>query len=97
MAFTQAQLDAIDEAIAQGSLRVSFSSAGTTKEVTYRSMNEMLIARDLIRRKLFKAPRRATTILVGTSKGTDRAFGREGPGEYDEGESNEWEDWPCPL
>lgn len=37
MAYTQAQLDATQEAYASGSLRVKYSD----KEVTYRSLDEM--------------------------------------------------------
>jgi hypothetical protein len=92
--FTLAQLTALEEAIAQGSLRVSFSAAGTTKEVTYRSMSEMLIARNLMRSSLCLTGRNATTIRVSTSKGTDR--GGRGS-QFDEGESNEWENWPSQL
>ncbi len=38
MAYTQTQLDALDVAIAEGVLTVSFDS----RTVTYRSLNEML-------------------------------------------------------
>ena len=93
MAFTQAQLDAIEEAIAQGSLRVSFSAAGTTKEVTYRTMQEMLIARDLIRRKLGLINRGSNRIAMSTSKGTDRRRGPMGAQDFD-GDDSDWEDWP---
>jgi hypothetical protein len=48
MAFTQTQLDAIEEAIAAGALTVKYAD----KEVTYRSLNEMLRVRDMISRKL---------------------------------------------
>lgn len=48
MAFTQDQLTALDEAIALGSLTVKYAD----KEVTYRSLNEMLTIRDLIQRSL---------------------------------------------
>jgi len=44
MAFTQEQLDALDLAIAGGTLRVKHGE----KEITYRSMDELLKARDVI-------------------------------------------------
>lgn len=44
MAFTQTNLDAIDEAIATGELTVSHNG----RTVTYRSINELLRARQTI-------------------------------------------------
>lgn len=48
MAWTQAQLDALETAIASGSLRVKFAD----KDVTYRSLDEMMRIRDTIRASL---------------------------------------------
>jgi hypothetical protein len=48
MAFTQQQLDAIDEAIASGELVVKYNG----KEITYRSMDELLKARNVISESL---------------------------------------------
>jgi hypothetical protein len=45
MAWTQDQLDAIEAAIASGELTVRFGD----RMVTYRSMDELLRARDVIR------------------------------------------------
>ena len=45
MAWTQQQLDAIEAAIASGELTVRFGD----RMVTYRSMDELLRARDVIR------------------------------------------------
>lgn len=45
MAFTQADLEAINAAIATGAKRVRFQ----THEVEYHSMTEMLRARDIIK------------------------------------------------
>lgn len=42
--FTQAQLDALIAAIAEGALRVKYQD----KEVEFRSLNEMLKLRDLM-------------------------------------------------
>ena len=44
MPFTQAQLDTLDAAIAQGVLTVEYSD----KKVTYRSFNEMMKTRALM-------------------------------------------------
>lgn len=47
-AWTQTQLDALEEAIALGATTVKYAD----KEVTYRSMKDMLALRDLMRRSL---------------------------------------------
>lgn len=53
--FTQAGLDAIEEAIAGGHLEVEYDN----KRVRYRSLDEMLQIRDLIRGRLSNtSPRR---------------------------------------
>lgn len=67
MAYSQTDLDAIEEAIASGALKVKYAD----KEVTYRSLDEMMKVRDLIRRKL------GATSISGNlnpvySKGLDR-------------------------
>lgn len=46
--FSQAGLDAIEEAIAGGYLKVRYDD----KEVTYHSLNELLRVRELIRSRL---------------------------------------------
>lgn len=46
--FSEAGLAAIEEAIAGGYLRVKYDD----KEVTYRSLDELLRAREIIRRRL---------------------------------------------
>jgi len=48
MAFTQTQLAALDEAISQGALTVKYQD----RMVTYRSLNEMLKLRELMRNEL---------------------------------------------
>lgn len=48
MAFTTDQLAAVDAAIASGELRVSFNG----RDVTYRSMNDLVKARQLIAAEL---------------------------------------------
>lgn len=51
MAFTQAQLDAVESAIASGELRVMFNG----REIIYRSVADLLKARNLIRESLQSA------------------------------------------
>jgi len=51
MAFTTTQLDAVEAALASGELTVEFDG----KRVTYRSMAELIAARDLIRGELIAA------------------------------------------
>lgn len=53
--FTQADLVAIDKAIANSAKKVKFED----REVEYRSMEEMLQARKVIARSLGKGPKNA--------------------------------------
>lgn len=48
MAFTQAQLDAIERALVSGSRRVKFED----REVEYKSTTELIRIRDMIQREL---------------------------------------------
>lgn len=48
MSFTQTQLDALTEAIAEGTFKVKYQD----KEVTYRSLEEMIKLRELMRQEL---------------------------------------------
>lgn len=48
MAYTQEQLDKLDEAISQGVTRVKYAD----KEVEYRSLSDMRQIRDLIKQEL---------------------------------------------
>lgn len=69
MAFTQAQLTALDDAIALGALEVRYQD----KTVQYRSLSEMLQLRDLMRRELGLASAANTRIYPSHSKGTTPA------------------------
>lgn len=51
MAFTQEQLEAVETAIATGELRVSFNG----REVTYRSVSDLMAARRVIKDALAAA------------------------------------------
>jgi len=66
MAFSQAQLDAIESAIASGSLSVSYEG----KQNTFRSLNDMLRIRSIIQRALGIAQPSATVLASH-----DRGFG----------------------
>lgn len=52
MANTQADLDALNEAIASGHLRVRYSD----KEITYRRLDEMLAAKAILEAELGVVP-----------------------------------------
>lgn len=64
MAWTQEQLDAIESAIANGTLSVEYAD----KKVTYRSLEDLLRVRDLMRKALGLAPR-VTRYVVTPDKG----------------------------
>ena len=65
--FSMAQLIAIEEAIASGSDTVSYDG----KSVKYRSIDELLRVRSIIRKALGIDTSKSSTILVGH----DRGFG----------------------
>ena len=70
MAFSQAQLDAIENAIAAGVTSVSYEG----KSSTFRSLDEMLRVRDIIRRALGVAPQGSATVLVAHDRGTGGGY-----------------------
>lgn len=65
MAWTQTQLDALEAAIAQGTTKVKYSD----KEVTYRSLDEMMQIRDKIREDLGITSGRNKRIFSEHSRG----------------------------
>lgn len=65
MAWTLAQLNALDEAIALGTTTVEYQG----KKVTYRSLDEMLRVRDVIRRELGLAGGEGTRVKMKFDKG----------------------------
>lgn len=69
MAFSQTQLDAIEEAIASGSDSVSFDG----KSVRYKSLDDMMRVRGILRRALGIDPSRSTTVLVAHDRGIPAA------------------------
>lgn len=70
MAFTQAQLDAIEEAIVSGTTSVSYEG----KSVTYRTLDEMLRVRAIIRTAL-GLTNPAATVLVEHHRGFREQIG----------------------
>ncbi len=52
MAYTQTQLDALEEAIALGALEVEYDDPGGRKRVRYRSIEQMRSLRREMRREL---------------------------------------------
>lgn len=65
MSFSQVQLDAIEEGISSGAMTVSYEG----KSVTYRSIDDMLRIRSIIRRALGIDPATSATILVAHDRG----------------------------
>lgn len=65
MAWSQTDLDVIEAAIASGTLKVKY----TDKEVEYRSLTELLKARDLIRQALGITSGRTTRIFSEFDRG----------------------------
>lgn len=66
MAWTSDQLSKLEEAIAQGSLTVKYAD----KQVTYRSLDEMLRIRDLMRTDIGVADKsRGGRVYPSFSKG----------------------------
>lgn len=65
MAWTTQQLTAIEEALAAGTTRVKYGD----KEVEYRSLNELLRLRDMIRRELGLVAQDSTRIKAKFDKG----------------------------
>jgi hypothetical protein len=66
MAYTQAQLDALDEAIANGALVVMYDG----KRVEYRSIDELMRARRIVERGLNGSAARVTGWNPSYERGT---------------------------
>lgn len=65
MAWTQTDIDAIEAAIASGTLSITNGD----KTITYRSISEMLKARDSMKAAISGAAGRSMTTLAQFSKG----------------------------
>lgn len=65
MAFTQAQIDALEKAIAEGTTRVKYQD----REVTYRSLEEMLQILSMMKNSLDPTSGQIKVIRPEFSKG----------------------------
>lgn len=65
--WTQADLTALDQAIAQGALRVRYRD----RDVTYRSLDEVLQLRSLMQRELGLTSLASGRRVVSVRKGTE--------------------------
>jgi hypothetical protein len=68
MAWTQADIDALKRAIAGGTRRVRYESGGEARDVTYRSLAEMMQTLDLMQREVAGAGR-SRSVLVSHDRG----------------------------
>lgn len=66
MAYTQKDIDAVERAIATGTLRVTING----KTVEYRSLDELLRVRDLMRRESGQGSTTSSRRLAVFRKGT---------------------------
>lgn len=73
MSFSQVQLDAIEAGIAAGATTVSYEG----KSVSYRSLDEMLRIRGIIRRALGLDAAASQTVLVSHDRGFSPNVGRD--------------------
>lgn len=60
--FTQDRLDCLEAAIAEGALKVKYSD----KEIEYRSLNEMLKIRDIMKKELSNCTKKKKGLFGGT-------------------------------
>lgn len=65
MAWNQSDLDALEIAIKSGNSKVKYQD----REVTYRSLEEMMLIRDLIRKELGQVSSQIKVIKTQFSKG----------------------------
>jgi len=72
MSFTVTHLDALENAIAAGVTRVSYDG----KSTEYRTLDEMMRIRDILRRALGLAPSGSASVYAAHSRG----FVGPGPG-----------------
>lgn len=69
MAYTEAQLAALEELIATGAQSVSYSSGGSTRTMQARSLDEMRSLRDEMKRELGLATVKPRVRLTAFSRG----------------------------
>lgn len=73
MAFTLTQLSAIEAAIASGQLSINYDG----KSVTYRSVGDLISARNLIRADLTASGQLAAPALTNRGPGSLTIFSRD--------------------
>jgi hypothetical protein len=73
MAFTLTQLNALDSAIASGQLSVNYDG----KSITYRSVGELIKARDLMRSDLIASGQMGAAPLSNRGPASLATFGRD--------------------
>ena len=73
MAFTLTQLSALEAAIASGQLSVNYDG----KSMTYRSVGELLKARDIVRSELIAAGQLRAAPLSNRGPASLAAFSRD--------------------
>lgn len=73
MAFTLSQLNALDSAIASGQLSVNYDG----KSITYRSVSELMKARDLVRSELIVSGQLGTGPLSNRGPASLATFSRD--------------------
>jgi hypothetical protein len=71
--FTLSQLNALDAAIASGQLSVNYDG----KSITYRSIGELMKARDLVRSELISTGQLSTSPLSNRGPASLASFSRD--------------------
>lgn len=71
--FTLSQLNALDAAIASGQLSVNYDG----KSITYRSIGELMKARDLVRSELIATGQLSTSPLSNRGPASLASFSRD--------------------
>lgn len=74
MAFTQLQYDAITDALAQGALTVKYAD----KEVTYRSLDEMIRIKGMMEHDLGISKNTSRAILTKYKSGLNSSIQQDG-------------------
>ena len=82
MAFTLEQFEALEQAIAEGVLTVTWGGAGQNKSVQYRSLSDLLRVYNMIGRSLGLISATPRMTLSNFSKGFQYAGGGQGQGSF---------------
>lgn len=82
MAFTVEQFEALEAAIAEGVLTVTWGGAGQNKSVQYRSLTDLLRVYNMIGRSLGLISATPRMTFSNFSKGFQYAGGGQGQGSF---------------